>query len=67
MILAIIVFLPIFAGILMWKNYNYFLSRRDHYRNSDFDILGKRITMSVQVVVFTFLGLLFLLDCLLKK
>ena len=47
--LIVSVILSIIAGIAMWKYYHFFISRRDRYVNSPFDLVKKRLGMSISV------------------
>ena len=42
--------LSIVAGFLTWKYADFFLARRDYYVNSKFDLLKKKLSMSLGVV-----------------
>ena len=48
-ILAIGCLLSIVGGCLTWKYADFFLARRDYYVNSKFDLLKKKISMSLGV------------------
>ena len=41
--------LSIMGGFLTWKYADFFLARRDYYVNSKFDLLKKKLSMSLGV------------------
>ncbi|WP_304067918.1 hypothetical protein [Pedobacter glucosidilyticus] len=41
--------LSILGGFLAWKYADFFLARRDYYVNSKFDLLKKKLSMSLGV------------------
>lgn len=43
--------LSLAAGYFTWKHAHFFLARRDYYVNSKFDLLKKKVSMSLSVAV----------------
>jgi hypothetical protein len=46
MVIFLLLFIGLLASVFTWKSSIFFLSRKDHYVNSPYELLKKKITMA---------------------
>lgn len=51
--IILIIALPVFAAIISWRVSNYFISKKEHYQKSKYDIFFKKAGWSLFWLVFT--------------
>lgn len=57
----------VFCALVTWRISGFFLSRRDYYVNSQYELLKKKLSMSVTAAIVPFVISFFLFPGLYKK